>query len=80
MERRGAPLMSVGLPLRRSLDLPFAVVCALLFGAVGATRSGGHVLEAAGSSSVQLVAAGSIGILADEGKEEKQPRWVICDQ
>uniref|UniRef100_A0A0E0F477 Uncharacterized protein n=1 Tax=Oryza meridionalis TaxID=40149 RepID=A0A0E0F477_9ORYZ len=72
--------MLLGLPLRRSLNLPFAVVCALLFGAVGATGSGGHEPEAAGSGSVQLVAAGSIGILADEGREEKQPRWGIHDQ
>jgi hypothetical protein len=79
-ERRGASLMSLGLPLRRSPDLPFAVVCALLFGAVGATGSGGHEPEAAGSGSVQLVAAGSIGILADEGREEMQPRWGIRDQ
>uniref|UniRef100_A0A0E0F9V7 DUF834 domain-containing protein n=1 Tax=Oryza meridionalis TaxID=40149 RepID=A0A0E0F9V7_9ORYZ len=71
--------MSLGLPLRRSPDLPFAVVCALLFAAVGATGSGGHETDAAGSGSVQLVAAGSVGILADEGREEKQPRWGIRD-
>uniref|UniRef100_A0A0D9ZSX9 Uncharacterized protein n=1 Tax=Oryza glumipatula TaxID=40148 RepID=A0A0D9ZSX9_9ORYZ len=57
--------MSLGLPLRRSLDLPFAVVCALLFAAVRATGSGGHEPEAAGSGDVQLVAAGSIGILVE---------------
>jgi hypothetical protein len=54
-------------------------VCAL-FGAVRATRSGGHEPAAAGSGRIQLVAAGSTGILADEGREEKQPRWGIRDQ